>query len=453
MGNKGYEITAENIDVLSGPQVAEPQVESLFRPETAVYNKDCIKVLSLFSGCGGMDIGLEGGFICHKKSVRNIHVDSYVNADWIKLKQTRLKTIFACDILPEARTAWVNYMRHRNNDASVYHLNSVVDLVNAHKNGAEVFPSDVDIVTGGFPCQDFSVSGKRKGFDTTVSHNGKKDPNITDSSLSRGKLYYWMKEVIEITKPKIFIAENVKGLVSLGDVKNIIQKDFSEAAGDGYYVFDPQILYAADFGVPETRERIIFIGVRKNALKDEVRRIFESGLPIPDSLNPYPQPSHSSTDSQNRLPYVTCKDVLDHLAEPELSDDMTHRFFSKAKFLENGGQGQTEIKYEGLGPTIRAEHHGNIEFRRLSKENGGKNDKELSLGLQQRRLTPRECALIQTFPPDYNFVLYKYNKVNFSVSPSMAYKIIGNAVPPMLAYNISLRIQELWPLYFNTSYE
>lgn len=102
-----------------------------------------------------------------------------------------------------------------------------------------------------------------------------------------------------------------------------------------------------------------------------------------------------------------------------------------------------------IGPTIRSEHHGNIEFRRLSLEHGGTIEHELSAGLPERRLTPRECALIQTFPPDYLFVRYKpYSKSRFSVSSSRAYKVIGNAVPPVLAYNIAMRIQSLWNLYF-----
>ena len=63
-------------------------------------------------------------------------------------------------------------------------------------------------------------------------------------------------------------------------------------------------------------------------------------------------------------------------------------------------------------------------------------------------LTPRECALIQTFPPDYTFVSHKKNSTRFELSASGAYKVIGNAVPPVLAYHIANRIQTLWPLYF-----
>lgn len=444
MKSKEYLIAPENIDILS-----EPSLDGLFPKEEIETQEGELKVLSLFSGCGGMDIGLEGGFICHRKSVTDVnHIAEYITDGWIKVNPTRFKTVFACDILAEARIAWVNYMRNRNVPPSVYHLKSIVDLVDLHKSGVEVFPKEVDIVTGGFPCQDFSVAGKRKGFNSPVSHKGEKGKEVEETK-TRGKLYYWMKEVIEITRPKMFIAENVKGIMSLGDVKDIIQKDFSEAGGDGYYVLDPRVLHAADYGVPESRERVIFIGVRKDALREDLKHYIEKTGTLPEELNPYPLPSHSKDGVRGLADYVTCEDVLQQLEEPENSVDPTHHFYSKAKYLNNGSQGQTEINYKGIGPTIRAEHHGNIEFRRLFLENGGKITQELSRGLTQRRLSPRECAMIQTFPPDYNFVLYNYNGKNFSVSPSMAYKIIGNAVPPVLAYKIALRIESLWDSYFN----
>ena len=110
-------------------------------------------------------------------------------------------------------------------------------------------------------------------------------------------------------------------------------------------------------------------------------------------------------------------------------------------------QGQTEIKLDDVGPTIRSEHHGNIEFRRLSKEHGGEHINELSEGLKERRLTVRECARLQTFPDDYQFIISKTEK-NVSVSSSDAYKIIGNAVPCVLAYNIAMNIQKKWTLWF-----
>jgi DNA (cytosine-5)-methyltransferase 1 len=121
--------------------------------------------------------------------------------------------------------------------------------------------------------------------------------------------------------------------------------------------------------------------------------------------------------------------------------------FSKAKYMGKHCQGQSEIKLNNIGPTIRAEHHGNIEFRRLSANNGGMQLDELKKGLKERRLTVRECALIQTFPRDFEFVIPSGNR-KFFISPSSAYKLIGNAVPPLLAYHIAKRIEKLWDMYF-----
>ncbi len=111
------------------------------------------------------------------------------------------------------------------------------------------------------------------------------------------------------------------------------------------------------------------------------------------------------------------------------------------------GQGNIEIKLESISPTIRSEHHGNIEFRRLNIENGGTHEDELNQGLEQRRLTIRECARIQTFPDDYQFIRPKTDS-NKAVSASDAYKIIGNAVPCVLGYNIAMRLEEMWEKYF-----
>ena len=408
------------------------------------------KLLSLFSGCGGMDLGFEGHFIANKKSFAkdSAYIDHHMDDNWVMLKKTQFQTVFANDILPEAEKAWTTYMSRFGYSENVYHNASIVELVKMHQKGADIFPHDIDVVTGGFPCQDFSVAGKRQGFNSQKDDWGKKRGEDKPTEESRGKLYFWMKQVIDIVRPKIFIAENVKGLVNLGDVKDIIQRDFASADGNGYIVLSPQVLHAGNYGVPESRERVIFIGIRRDVLKPKALRALESDV-IPEEYNPYPKPTHAATLKDcGLLPTVTTYDVLKDLDEPENTTDESQKVYSKAKFLSNGSQGQIEIKLDGLGPTIRSEHHGNIEFRRLSEEHGGKHHEELKAGLKERRLTPRECALIQTFPPDYRFVIKKLAGNGYQVSASGAYKIIGNAVPPVLAFHIAMRLEELWNKYF-----
>ncbi len=437
--------------------VQEPQLNILFYPRISTktfMEKDELNVLSLFSGCGGMDLGFEGGFSVLQQSINEDLTPHFIekkfNNGFVQLKKTKFRTVFANDILTDARNAWVNYFSKRGHNAEDFYKESIVDLVKMYRNGVNVFPADVDVVTGGFPCQDFSVAGKRNGFNSHKNHKGELIDDKTASVETRGQLYMWMKEVIEITQPKIFIAENVKGLVNLGDVKSIIQNDFSSANGNGYIVLNPQVLHSADFGVPQSRERVIFIGIKKSALRESALVELEKEV-ISKEYNPYPSPTHSYTNENEELkPYVQLKDVFKHLQEPEKTEDLSQKFYSKAKFMGKHCQGQTEIKLDSISPTIRSEHHGNIEFRRLSKENGGQIESELMKGLKERRLTVRECALIQTFPPDYDFIIETKNgrKGSFIVSPSQAYKIIGNAVPPLLAYNLAKRIEEIWNLYF-----
>lgn len=409
-----------------------------------------LRVLSLFSGCGGMDLGFEGHFIANRKSFAadDERIERVINDDWLLLRPTRFRTVFANDILPEACVAWNAYMRRFGHSPEIYHCQSVVELVKAQQAGADIFPRDIDVVTGGFPCQDFSVAGKRQGFDSLKDDKGQFRTADKPSEETRGKLYYWMKQVIDITRPKIFVAENVKGLVNLGNVKDIIQQDFASADGNGYIVLPPKVLHAGNYGVPETRERVIFIGVRRDALRPEAIKALESEV-IPVEYDPYPIPTHAGNiKDESLLPAVTTRDVLKDLREPEETQDESQRYYSGAKYLHNGSQGQTEINLDGMGPTIRSEHHGNIEFRRLSAEHGGKKAEELAEGLKERRLTPRECALIQTFPPDYPFVIRKEGERRFILSPSGAYKVVGNAVPPVLAFHLATRLEQLWPKYF-----
>lgn len=418
-------------------------------------------MLSLFSGCGGMDIGFEGGFKIPKSTI-----NTKFHKDWIEkedenyfyLKDTFFETKFANDINKYAKIAWNNYFSaKRGYDLNgTFRVGSIVDIVKQYRNGDKtVFPKGIEIVTGGFPCQDFSVSGKRKGFHSHKDHNGKIIDAEIPTAETRGKLYMWMKEVIEITSPNIFIAENVKGLANLGQVKEIIQSDFSTINGGGYLVLNPKVLHAGYFGVPQSRERIFFIGFKKSALTKKALMEL-SKKDILEAYTPYPTPTHKlngeihySSFQHLMKSYTKSKEVLLDLEEPESAKDLSQKYFSKAKFMGKHCQGQKEVDLEKLAPTIRAEHHGNIEFRRLSIENGGKNQDELNKGKIERRLTLRECARIQTFPDDFDFVIPSNEKrKRFAVSPSVGYKLVGNAVPPLLAYHIAKKIESNWNFYF-----
>ena len=398
-----------------------------------------------------MDIGFEGGFTCLKRSI-----NTDLHPDWIKedggkivrVAETGFHTVFANDIRPDAKAAWVSYFRKRiDNAIDVYHIGSIVNLVKRAKNGESIFPRNVDVVTGGFPCQDFSVAGKRKGFHSEKSHTGEKLVTGEPSVESRGQLYMWMRDVITLTEPLLFIAENVKGLTNLEDVKDIIEHDFANAANGGYLVVPARVLQAADYGVPQSRERVIFFGFKKSALTKKALKALTADV-IPFEYDPYPPKTHAYTIKDSSLHCaVTCKETFENLAEPDQSTDPSQKKYSRAKYMGKHCQGQTEIKLDDIGPTIRSEHHGNIEYRRLNEEHGGKHTDELAAGLQERRLTIRECARIQTFPDEYQFILPATDGM-VSVSSSDAYKIIGNAVPCVLAYNIAKHLSEKWQLYF-----
>lgn len=399
-----------------------------------------LNVISLFSGCGGLDLGFEGNFSVLKKSVNlDLHPD-WIECDIDKfrylLKRTRFQTVFANDILKCAKNAWTHFFQPRKEIAGIYHLESIVDLVKKAKCGEFTFPKDISLVTGGFPCQDFSVAGKRLGFDSAKNHDGTHANHKREES--RGSLYLWMKQVIEIVKPKMFIAENVKGLVSLGEAKHIIENDFRHI-GKGYLVVDANVLKAQEYGVPQNRERVIFVGISREHADEKIIKDIETNGAY-SKYYPYPEKTHG----KNLKPFVSCQDAFSFLDEPELSNDPSQRNYSKAKYYGKM-QGSTEINLGGIAPTIRSEHHGNIEFRRLSKEHGGTHDNELLAGYKERRLSVRECARIQTFPDDYEFV---FKDESIKVNSSEAYKIIGNAVPPLLGYAIAKRLEEIWaPLF------
>jgi len=259
------------------------------------------KLLSLFSGCGGMDLGFDGGFKVHTDLV-----NSSINPSWILEKQhdqvlldkNDFDLVFANDIVKAARNAWVSYFSKRNINPAIFHLASIVDLVKSSEIGEFTFPANVDVVTGGFPCQDFSLAGKRKGFNSHKSHSGEL-LNIEGATENRGQLYQWMKKVIEITNPKVFIAENVKGLVSLANVKSIIESDLRSIGEYGYIVL-AKVLFAPDYGIPQMRERIFFIGLNKQYLRPEAAIALQQNI-IPLEFDPFPPKTHTKAESQGSL--------------------------------------------------------------------------------------------------------------------------------------------------------
>lgn len=317
-------------------------------------NKNKLKVVSLFSGCGGLDLSFLGGFTFLKSYYR----------------KRRFEIILANEIDKDfCKTYKVNF-KHDIIEADIRDV-----LYNDASKHTPPLPQQTDIVLDGFPCQDFSHAGKRRGF---TNQNG------------RGLLYKSMVEVVRRTRPLLFVAENVKSLLTInkGQALTTIINDFENL---GYNVI-PNLYLAAEHGVPQMRERVLIVGTDKNRLPP-----FNHNLPKLDKSQ-----------------WLTIKDAisdLEHLQEGA----MDNYYWSKAKMFP-GTQGNTFVSPHKPGPTMRAEHHGNIEFHWNGK----------------RRLSAREAARIQTFPD--TFIFYP--------STSSAYKQIGNAVPPVLAWHIAKAIEQ-----------
>jgi len=316
-------------------------------------------ILSLFTGCGGLDLGLLGGFTFLDK----------------KYKKHNFEIAWANDIDANACLTFSKNFRHG------IVCGDIRDIIKNNEMGVfdSPLPEKVDIVVGGFPCQDFSHAGQRKGFEA-----------------ERGTLYQSMAEIIKKTQPKIFLAENVKGLLTMNDggaIKQII-KDFGEL---GYNV-SYKLFLTADFEVPQKRERVVIIGTKKDIFPEFV----------------FPEPPLKKEN------WVSLEKALGDLESMEEGGFANH-FWSKAK--KNKGQGNNAVSKDEPGPTMRAEHHGNIEFHWNEK----------------RRLSAREAARIQSFPD--NFVFYP--------STSSAYKQIGNAVPPVFGWYLGEAIENFLKTYLS----
>jgi len=314
--------------------------------------KKQFSVISLFTGCGGLDLGFVGGFEFLGK----------------KYPKRSFEVIWANDIdEPSCRT----FRSYFNHDIVCGDIVKILEGKHATIFD-EPIPEKADVVLGGFPCQDFSHAGKRKGF--------KND---------RGLLYQSMMEVVRRTKPIVFVAENVRGLLTMndGEAIQLIVKDFESL---GYNVIY-KLLTAADYGVPQMRQRVIIVGTKKDKLPP-----FEHPKPILDEKT-----------------WITLKAAIGDLEKMEEGKVPNHHW-SKAR--KNKGQGNNILSANKPGPTMRTEHHGNIEFHWNGK----------------RRLSAREAARIQSFPD--NFIFYP--------STSSAYKQIGNAVPPVMAWHVANALEK-----------
>lgn len=301
-----------------------------------------MKVVSLFSGAGGLDLG------------------------FIKAGH---QIIWANDNFPDA------VKTYRKN------IGDHIICEDISKIPSDEIPVH-DILIGGFPCQGFSVANTSRG-----------------EGDERNKLYLELLRILVDKQPKFFLAENVKGILSFmqGKVFEMIIADFEKA---GYKV-KYKVLNAANFGVPQRRERVIILGVR-----DDINFVIE-----------HPEPTHGDASNLfcNKKSWVSIGDALKNIPEPEEEHNLINHTYSKFKLKFNGYLGNRAIDPNKPAPTVTAR----------GDEKGGV--VVLHHPNNHRRMSVRELALTQSFPIDFIF----------EGNNSSAYRQIGNAVPPMLAFAIA----------------
>lgn len=301
-----------------------------------------MKVVSLFSGAGGLDLG------------------------FIKAGH---EIVWANDNFPDA------VKTYRKN------IGDHIVCEDISKIPSDQIP-DHDILIGGFPCQGFSVANSKRG-----------------ENDERNKLYLELLRVLIDKQPKFFLAENVKGILSLmkGAIFEMIISDFENAG----YKIKYKVLNAANYGVPQKRERVIILGVR-NDIQFDLE---------------HPEPTHSETSSlfNDKKNWVSIGEALKNIPEPEEEHSLLNHTYSKFKLKFNGYLGNRAIDPTKPAPTVTAR----------GDEKGGV--VVLHHPNNHRRMSVRELALTQSFPIDYVF----------EGNNSSAYRQIGNAVPPLLAFAIA----------------
>lgn len=237
-----------------------------------------------------------------------------------------------------------------------------------------------DIVIGGFPCQGFSVANTKRHEDD-----------------ERNILYKQLIRVIKDKAPKFFLAENVKGILSIGKglVFQMILDDFRNL---GYKV-KYKVLNAADYGVPQTRMRVIIVGVRNDI----------------DFEYTYPTPTNNKNGNDGLPKWVSVSSALADIPDPDLPNCLPNHEYSKYKLSFNGYIGHRPLNPDMPAPTVtaRGDDRGGVVI--LPHPNG------------MRRMSCRELATIQTFPLDFDF----------HGNRSSVYRQIGNAVPVLLGYAVA----------------
>ena len=315
------------------------------------------RIASLFSGCGGMDLGSEGGF-------------TYLGK---KYKRLSTQTVYAMDFDAPIVDIY---------NANFPHKCEVQDILKLDSNDVP----EHDILTGGFPCQSFSVvaqNPKRLGY-----HDAK------------GKLFFEMVRILKDKQPMVFVAENVKGLLSAnkGDTFPLIIKEFE---GAGYHV-KYQVLNASHFGVPQKRERVFIVGFRDKKAFD----FFQ-----------FPKPS---TDTQ--VP-------ISEIVVPE--DQVEEKYY----FSEAAIEGMNKTKHAKSMNKGRAQplnQPSNTVGAHLAKVSLNSTDPVLCINGRYRMFTPREVARIQSFPETFRL----------TASKTTNYKALGNAVAPVIMWNVTNNIIE-----------
>lgn len=312
------------------------------------------KIISLFSGCGGLDLGF------HKAGYQTVWANDFEH--WACETFT---SYFGKGIIVEGDIEKIDPY----NDKSI---------------------PECDLILGGFPCQDFSMIWKRPGL------NGE-----------RGNLYKSFLRFVDAKKPKAFIAENVKGLLTANNKKAIQQivKDF-EAILPGYIV-TPKLYNFAEYGVPQFRERVLIVGVR-----------IDTGFHFK-----HPAPTHGP---KGHYPYFTAGEAI--LAANEVPHNNEHmkiadRTRELLKLIPEGGNFTDIPKDNPLYVKGMISH----VYRRLKLDEPSKTIIAAGGGgthgyhwPEPRALTNRERARLQSFPDD----------MIFKGSVADVRKQIGNAVPP-----------------------